>query len=311
MWRAGWASSPQTPRRGLARGPSARPAPPALPLPALAPPVEEASVSWVLVYGTARLPDPGAVVAAGAAAPNPPPNPDGAPNPPAAGVAPKPPPPPNADGVADPKAGAGAAPKAGVDAAPPNEKPVLAAGATAACAPKPPPPKAGVAAAGPADLAMLKLHPLQGVVDRALLVSRLERALVSVVSEVGVDVNAAVRYEHLAAALAYVPGLGVRKAQGLRQQLQALRSAKGRRKNDDADDADAESGGNAKNLPPLPRGLPNRQTLIDYKILGPQVYMNAAPFLRIPVAQFMSRCVPCRFSVVTEGSSDAVGPVVG
>ena len=170
---------------------------------------------------------------------------------------------------------------------------------------------AGVAAAGPADLAMLKLHPLQGVVDRALLVSRLERALVSVVSEVGVDVNAAVRYEHLAAALAYVPGLGVRKAQGLRQQLQALRSAKGRRKNDDADDADAESGGNAKNLPPLPRGLPNRQTLIDYKILGPQVYMNAAPFLRIPVAQFMSRCVPCRFSVVTEGSSDAVGPVVG
>ena len=63
-------------------------------------------------------------------------------------------------------------------------------------------------------------------VDKATLVNRLERALVSVVSEVGVDINAAGRLEHMAAVLAYVPGLGIRKAEGIRKQLRAKVSAR-------------------------------------------------------------------------------------
>jgi hypothetical protein len=58
-------------------------------------------------------------------------------------------------------------------------------------------------------------------VDPALLATRLERALLTAVSDVGVDVNVAAKHAHHAAVLAYVPGLGVRKAEGLRRLLLA------------------------------------------------------------------------------------------
>ena len=73
----------------------------------------------------------------------------------------------------------------------------------------------------PACCPLLACCPPSVQVERAVLVGRLERALVSVVSEVGVDINAAGRLDHMAAVLAYVPGLGVRKAEGIRKKLRA------------------------------------------------------------------------------------------
>lgn len=43
---------------------------------------------------------------------------------------------------------------------------------------------------------------------RLPLLKELERRLVDAVSDVGVDVNAAVAWDHLSSMLAFVPGLG-------------------------------------------------------------------------------------------------------
>jgi len=67
----------------------------------------------------------------------------------------------------------------------------------------------------------LKLHPMLSLTKniRSQLLTSLERALVNAVCDVGVDINAANQHEHLASMLAFVGGLGLRKANHLRATI--------------------------------------------------------------------------------------------
>lgn len=84
------------------------------------------------------------------------------------------------------------------------------------------------------------------------LLKALERCLVDAVCDVGVDINMAVSYDHYATMLAFVGGLGLRKADALRK---SIRNNVG--------------------------FLENRQDLLRLKIIGTTVYKNCAGFLRI------------------------------
>jgi len=68
---------------------------------------------------------------------------------------------------------------------------------------------------GTKDILYLKLHPLQGMVPEHLLMEKLERSFLNVVSRVGVDINDAVKFRHHSHILQFVPGLGPRKAVSL------------------------------------------------------------------------------------------------
>ena len=67
----------------------------------------------------------------------------------------------------------------------------------------------------------LKIHPHMHLVkslERKLLTA-LERQLVNAVCDVGVDINASIQHEHTAAMLAFVGGLGLRKADAVRATI--------------------------------------------------------------------------------------------
>ncbi|KAJ2719166.1 Transcription elongation factor spt6 [Coemansia sp. Benny D115] len=98
----------------------------------------------------------------------------------------------------------------------------------------------------------LDLHPLQHDVDQAALLVVVERAFVSVVNKVGVDVNAVAAHPHLAHTLQYVAGLGPRKAQGLISRI----------------------GGSD-------RALETRSDLVMRGLLARTVFINCASFLRV------------------------------
>jgi transcription elongation factor SPT6 len=63
----------------------------------------------------------------------------------------------------------------------------------------------------------LKLHPLQDMIksDKKYFLHMLEMKLVQAVSDIGVDLHQAIRYQHYGIMLAFVPGLGLRKAEKL------------------------------------------------------------------------------------------------
>lgn len=87
---------------------------------------------------------------------------------------------------------------------------------------------------------------------RANLLSALERRLVDAVCDVGVDVDRVVAFEHMSPMLAFVGGLGLRKADALRKVLRQKMSF-----------------------------VPSRDALRESRVLGQVVWNNAAGFLRI------------------------------
>jgi transcription elongation factor SPT6 len=100
----------------------------------------------------------------------------------------------------------------------------------------------------------LDLHPLQSLLSevKAPFLSSLECVIVDAVCEAGVDLNASVQHDHLAGMLAFVGGLGLRKAEALRFNIQRQLGA-----------------------------ITSRRQIIERKLLGKVVYKNAAGFLRI------------------------------
>jgi transcription elongation factor SPT6 len=104
------------------------------------------------------------------------------------------------------------------------------------------------------ELLFLKTHPQQDLLKGAkqALLNALEQRLVDAVCDVGVDVNKACAYDHLAPMLAFVGGLGLRKADALRQNIR--KGAK---------------------------TITMRNDLLVRKLLGTNVWTNAAGFLRI------------------------------
>ncbi|KAJ1916301.1 Transcription elongation factor spt6 [Mycoemilia scoparia] len=109
------------------------------------------------------------------------------------------------------------------------------------------------AALGLDGLATLIMHPDQKLLPTELLKSYLERALVKIVNQVGVDINAAAKYEHHQHLLQYVCGLGPRKAKVLVNKI--------------------------KNLPN--HMLDSRSDLIREGIMTRTVFINSASFLQI------------------------------
>lgn len=91
------------------------------------------------------------------------------------------------------------------------------------------------------------------------LLRALERCLVDAVCDVGVDVNKAVAYDHIAPMLAFVAGMGLRKADALRQSVRRTIKT-----------------------------VDSRETLLLKKILGKTVWVNASGFLRITEGRLLS-----------------------
>ena len=58
---------------------------------------------------------------------------------------------------------------------------------------------------------------MQQLLPKTLLLRHYEQILCEIVSEVGVDINKACSYDHVAGLLSFVPGLGPRKTANLRR----------------------------------------------------------------------------------------------
>jgi transcriptional accessory protein Tex/SPT6 len=104
------------------------------------------------------------------------------------------------------------------------------------------------------EVLYLNLHPLQALAKSATsdLMRSLENVLCNAVCDHGVDINEAVAHEHRSARLAFVAGLGLRKADDLKRLV-------------------SEKFGSVL----------SRHMLLNKKILKPKVYENCAGFLRV------------------------------
>eukprot|EP01038_Epipyxis_sp_PR26KG_P004105 gene4105-5855_t len=100
----------------------------------------------------------------------------------------------------------------------------------------------------------LDLHPLKGFLKgvKVPYLRALEHKLIDAVCEVGVDINKAVAHDHFSSMLAFVSGLGLRKADALRQNIRRSIGI-----------------------------VEKRKHLLEKKLLGKVVYNNAAGFLRV------------------------------
>eukprot|EP01034_Spumella_vulgaris_P023707 gene23707-29953_t len=100
----------------------------------------------------------------------------------------------------------------------------------------------------------LNTHPLKALLRGAQgsLLHAMETKLVDAVCDVGVDINKAVTFDHLAPMLAFVGGLGLRKADALRQNIRRTLGV-----------------------------VESRNSLLVKKLLGRVVWMNSAGFLRV------------------------------
>ena len=105
------------------------------------------------------------------------------------------------------------------------------------------------------EVLFLKLHPLLSLVKsmRSQLLISLERVLVGAVCDIGVDINQANTHDHLSSMLAFVGGLGLRKANALRASIRNKLQY-----------------------------VSSRAELFDRKILKDNVWKNSASFLKIP-----------------------------
>jgi transcription elongation factor SPT6 len=102
------------------------------------------------------------------------------------------------------------------------------------------------------EMLFLNIHPLQRLLPKPMLLREYERVLCNVTAEIGVDVNGACSYDHMHGLLTFVPGLGPRKANNLKQMV-------------------ARIGG----------VVTSRKSILAKRLLGPIVYNNAAAFLRV------------------------------
>uniref|UniRef100_A0A7S4IZN9 S1 motif domain-containing protein n=1 Tax=Odontella aurita TaxID=265563 RepID=A0A7S4IZN9_9STRA len=109
------------------------------------------------------------------------------------------------------------------------------------------------------EMLFLNVHPLQQLLPKTLLLRKYERVLCDAVAEVGVDVNAACHHDHLHGLLSFVPGLGPRKANSLRQSLVRIGSV-----------------------------VSSRKDLLQKRLVGPVVYNNAVAFLRVRETEQLS-----------------------
>ena len=102
------------------------------------------------------------------------------------------------------------------------------------------------------EMLFLNIHPLQRLLPKPMLLREYERVLCNVTASVGVDLNGACTYDHMHGLLSFVPGLGPRKANNLKQSV-------------------ARIGG----------VVSSRRSLLIKRLLGPIVYNNSVAFLRI------------------------------
>jgi len=102
------------------------------------------------------------------------------------------------------------------------------------------------------EMLFLNIHPLQRLLPKPLLLREYERVLCNVTAAVGVDINGACSYDHMHGLLTFVPGLGPRKANNLKQNV-------------------ARIGG----------VVSSRKLILAKRLLGPVVYNNAVAFLRV------------------------------
>ena len=107
------------------------------------------------------------------------------------------------------------------------------------------------------EVLYMPLHPQQELVPQEKLYAALERVMINIVNERGVDINQCLTNQMAAAPLQFVCGLGPRKAGLL---LQKIRSKGGI--------------------------LDNRAALVAELGLGPCVFMNCASFIRIDEESF-------------------------
>ncbi|KAG0074931.1 Transcription elongation factor spt6 [Linnemannia elongata] len=104
------------------------------------------------------------------------------------------------------------------------------------------------------DLIGIRLHPLQEFVGADRLRELLDRALVNVINDVGVDINEVVSSPYKALMLPYICGLGTRKAQHLIGIIER---------------------------DPVTRGVDKRSDMVNRKMLTWNIFMNCCSFLRV------------------------------
>ncbi|KAF9130718.1 Transcription elongation factor spt6 [Mortierella sp. 14UC] len=109
-------------------------------------------------------------------------------------------------------------------------------------------------AATGADLVGIRLHPLQEFVGADRLRELLDRALVNVVNDIGVDINDVVLSPYKAVLLPYICGLGIRKAHNLIRNIERDSAT---------------------------RGVNRRSDLVYRKMLTWNIFMNCCSFLRV------------------------------
>ena len=103
-----------------------------------------------------------------------------------------------------------------------------------------------------AELLYINIHPMQQLLPSFMLLREYERSLCEVVSDVGVDITMSCKHDHLLGLLAFVPGLGPRKAANLKQSIMQLDGVVG-----------------------------TRRSLLEQRLMGPVVYNNSVAFLRV------------------------------
>ena len=135
------------------------------------------------------------------------------------------------------------------------------------------------------ELYCLRLHSLQNMVNKEYLLKLLERCFITTVNTVGVDINKVVSHKHASNVLQFVSGLGPRKALYIINQIY-------------------RRGGK----------ITSREEL---DMLGPIVFTNCIPFLRIVSKHFNrnedieplddTRIHPNDYSLVRKMAADALG----
>ncbi|KAI9353802.1 SH2 domain-containing protein [Obelidium mucronatum] len=113
------------------------------------------------------------------------------------------------------------------------------------------------------EIKLLRAHPLQHLLPDDKLKSAIERAFVNVVNMNGVDVNDAASFPHRSHTLQFVSGLGPRKAGFIINRI-------------------GKSGGK----------LESRPDLIQKRMLGRAIFMNAASFIKIHKKHFKRTNAP-------------------
>ena len=112
----------------------------------------------------------------------------------------------------------------------------------------------------PQNLLFLPVHYLQSRVCQEDLSDALQFQLCKAVSNVGVDLNSCLKYEHKSCLLSFVPGLGPRKSSALLKRLQQDGSI-----------------------------LENRSQLITICEIGPTVFLNCAAFIKIDICEIRDK----------------------